>query len=178
MKNNNTKSITKNFASPAANELAATFKADEFTKAIDSEMAQHTKVFKKSAISFVKVVFELGGKKAESKEIPVPELPEEAEIKEYAEEIAKNICLAIGSVVDDKIGYDIDNMFLIDSWMACNPMNEEEELDELLIREMAKAMVKVKNINFEIGTNVDDIPGDEHDYRIVIGKMRLVVRAA
>ena len=46
MKNNNTKSITKNFASGAANELAATFKADQFTKAIDSEMAHHTKVFK------------------------------------------------------------------------------------------------------------------------------------
>lgn len=62
--------------------------------------------------------------------------------------------------------------------MACSPMDEEEELDQLLIRDMANAMVKVKNINFPIGTNVDDFPGDEHDYRVDIGKMRLVVRAA
>lgn len=165
--------------SELSDKLAKKFKAVQFTKSIDSEMAQHTKVFKKSAISFVKVVFELNGKKAESKEIPIPSLPKKAEIKESIEEIAKSIFVAIGRVVDNEIGFDPDNMLLVDGLAPAAYVYEDEEIeDSFLFGKMVKALVKGKNIDFPIEVDVTDYDDEDQSDRVTIGKMSLVVRAA
>ena len=163
--------------SELSDKLAKKFKAVQFAKSIDSELSYHTKLFKKSAISFVKVVFELNGKKAESKEIPVPSLETKDETKESIEEIAKNICVSIGRVVDDEIGFDPDNMILVDGWAVS--LDEDEEIeDSFLFGKMVKAIVKGKNIDFPIEVDVTDYEDEDQSDRVTIGKMSLVVRAA
>lgn len=166
--------------SELSDKLAKKFKAGQFVKSIDSELSYHTKLFKKSAISFVKVVFELNGKKAESKEIPIPSLPEKAEIKESIEEIAKSICVAIGRVVDNEIGYDPDNLFLVDGEAAAMAVySEDDEIkDSFLFGKMVKAIIKGKNIDLPIEVDVTDYDDEDQSDRVTIGKMSLVVRAA
>lgn len=163
--------------SELSDETAKKFKVVQFAKSIDSELSYHTKLFKKSAISFVKVVFELNGKKAESKEIPIPSLPKKDEIKESIEEIAKSICVAIGRVVDDEIGFDPDNMILVDGWAVS--LDEDEEIEEsFLFEKIVKAIVKGKNIDFPIEVDVTDYEDEDQSDRVTIGKMSLVIREA
>ena len=79
--------------------------------------------------------------------------------------------------LDYEIGFDPDNLFLVDGWAAS--LDEDEEIeDSFLFGKIVKAIVKGKNIDFPIEVDVTDYEDEDQSDRVTIGKMSLVVRAA